>query len=249
MSTINNVQNSSPWNIQGNYQVSGTQGAQEQPKIHHHHHHKSDSQDSVELSNDIKDTSTNGSQSPLSSLVTNGTITQDQENSIKSAFLSARQANPSGAYGSKPTNPLNELVTNGTITQSQADSITNAFKSKVQANGETQGNNAVHHHQAQQTQDASSVLQTPQTSTPPLGITTDNSSASDNNSTSDNDSTTDNNSTTKNPLDNISTLETSLDANSILQSSLDNNSILNNILNNPDSQDPLLDSDQDSNTI
>lgn len=130
MSTINNVLNSSNLSVQGNNQVSSTQG---QPRVHHHHHHqKSNSQDLVQISNEGKEESANSAKSPLNSLVANGTITQDQENSIRGAFLSAKQANHAGTYGSKPTSPLNGLVTNGTITQAQADSITTTFKSRVQ---------------------------------------------------------------------------------------------------------------------
>lgn len=129
MSTINNVLNSSNLNVQNNYKVSDTQ---EQTRVHHKHHHKSISQDSIQISDDAKDKSVDSTKNPLDSLVANGTITQDQENSISSAFLSSRQANQSRSYGSKQANPLTSLVTNGTITKAQADSITTAFKSRVQ---------------------------------------------------------------------------------------------------------------------
>lgn len=148
MGTISNVLNSPNWSIQNNNQVSNTQG---QTKIHHHHH-KNTSQDSVQISDEAKQESDNKPKGPLDSLVANGTITQDQENSIRSAFISARQANKAGTYGSNPTNPLSSLVANNTITQAQADSITTAFKSRVQPNGDnnqlvgTQGQPMVHHH-------------------------------------------------------------------------------------------------------
>lgn len=148
MSTISNVLNSQNLSIQSNNQVSSTQG---QPKVHHHHHKKNDPQDSVQISDEGKAQAANSGKNPLDSLVANGTITQDQEDSIKNAFMSARQANQSGIYGSKPTSPLSSLVANGTITQNQADSITNAFKAN--------GAGGHHHHKEQQTDTNTDVNQ------------------------------------------------------------------------------------------
>lgn len=161
MSTINNVSNSSNLNVQNNYSVSDTE---KQTRVHHHHH-KSNSQDSIQISEEAKDKSVDSAKDPLDSLVANGTITQDQENSISSAFLSARQANQTGTYGSKAANPLNTLVANGTITKEQADSITATFKSRVQPSENTneaqgaQGNHIIHHHHEKRIQDNDSTLE------------------------------------------------------------------------------------------
>ncbi|WP_234122078.1 hypothetical protein [Clostridium hydrogenum] len=146
MSTVSSTTNSSSlYNVQANSQVQDAQ------RVHHHHHHKNQSQDSdsIQLSNQTSQVSSTDptSKTPgiLDSLVANGTISQDQETAIQSAFEAARQANSisSGAYGSsgsKPTNPISGLVANGTISQNQADSIQSAFK-------------ASHHHHVAQTQD------------------------------------------------------------------------------------------------
>lgn len=132
MSTVNTIQNQSVWNVQGNNQVSGTTGQQ---KVHHHHHIQSQDSDSLQIGSQNNDDSKNKFVNPLDSLVTNGTITQDQENAIKSAFSSARQTNQTGTYSSNQTNPISSLVSNGTISQTQADSITSAFKNSVHSHG------------------------------------------------------------------------------------------------------------------
>lgn len=137
MSTINNVLNSSSLNVQNNNQATNTQT---QTHVHHHHHHKQDNasqdsvKDSVQISNESSEISSSPWKNPLDSLVANGTITQDQEISIKSAFMSARQSNQAGTYVKSQSSPLAGLVANGTINQSQADSITSAFKSRIQGN-------------------------------------------------------------------------------------------------------------------
>lgn len=74
-------------------------------------------------------TTTVASKDPLANLVSNGTITQDQSDAIKSAFQAARQANTSGTYSSSQTNPISSLVANGTITQTQATAIQGDLKS------------------------------------------------------------------------------------------------------------------------
>lgn len=147
MSTVNSTSNSSSlYNVQANSQLQDTQ------RVHHHHHHKNQLQDSdsIQLSNQTSQVSSTDptSKTPgiLDSLVANGTISQDQETAIQSAFEAARQANStsSGAYGSsgsKPTNPISGLVSNGTISQNQADSIQSAFKASH------------HHHHVAQAQD------------------------------------------------------------------------------------------------
>lgn len=149
-STLNS---SSLYNVQANAQNPNMQ------KVHHHHHHKDESQDSNSVGTDKKDSQllgskfTNGASSILDNLVSDGTLTQDQENAIQGAFQAAKQSNSSssaGTYsnnGSKVTNPISSLVANGTISQSQADSIQNAFKA------------AHHNHHVEQTQ-ASAVSST-----------------------------------------------------------------------------------------
>ena len=149
MSMINSTSNSSQLYTQATTQVSNTQG---QPSVHHHHHHWSQSQDSIQLSKEGSqgaDSSTGGASSILSILVANGTITQNQENSIEEAFKLARQSSATGTYSSSPTNPISSLVANGTITQDQATSIKSAFKSAAIAH---------HHYNGQQTQDATHTI-------------------------------------------------------------------------------------------
>lgn len=93
-------------NSYNNYnQVSGTQSRP------HHRHQKSN---------------------PLDDLVKAGTITQDQENSIKSALKAGLQTQQAGAVGSTQTNPLGGLVTDGEITQDQENAIKTAFESAKQ---------------------------------------------------------------------------------------------------------------------
>lgn len=133
MSSINTISNSPNLRIQNNPQVSNTQ---EQHKVHHHHH-KDQSQDSIQISDDSKQASTSKPNNILDSLVSNGTISKDQESAIKSAFLSSMHANKTSTYGTSKTSPIDSLITNGTITQTQADSITNAFKSAFQPSQNT----------------------------------------------------------------------------------------------------------------
>ncbi|MFL0198635.1 hypothetical protein ACJDU8_24215 [Clostridium sp. WILCCON 0269] len=64
--------------------------------------------------------------STLDNLVSNGTITADQENSVKSAFISAK--NSFSSYSNTTSQfPLDKLVSNGTITQEQENSIKSAL--------------------------------------------------------------------------------------------------------------------------
>lgn len=133
MSIVNSTLNSSSlYNVQTNSQVENTQRA-------HHHHHKDKSQasDSIQVDNESSQLSgsnfNNGASSILNNLVSDGTLTQDQENAVQSAFQAAKQSNSSssGTYnssGNKLANPISNLVANGTISQSQADSIQSAFK-------------------------------------------------------------------------------------------------------------------------
>ncbi|AWI05817.1 hypothetical protein [Clostridium drakei] len=156
MSTVNSTSNSYNLYTQNSTQISNSQG---QTKVHHHHK-KAESQNSPQFSKEglqalseaNQDATGTTPKSPLDSLVASGTITQDQENSIKSAFRSAKQASLSGAYSSTPANPISSLVANGTITQDQADAIKNSLQSIVQAKQGTQqvsgsqGNTRIHHH-------------------------------------------------------------------------------------------------------
>lgn len=149
MSTVNSTLNSTSLYTQANSQAPNMQ------KVHHHHHHENQSQDSNSIEAGKQDSQllgskfTNGASSILNNLVSDGTLTQDQENAVQGAFQAAKQANSSssaGTYsnnGSRGTNPISGLVANGTISQSQADSIQNAFK-------------AAHHnhHHVEQTQDS-----------------------------------------------------------------------------------------------
>jgi hypothetical protein len=86
--------------------------------------------DSIQLSPDALASSKSSSNndmfsSVLDSLVSSGTITQDQENSITDAFKSARNSFPTYSNGSKGNSqsPLNQLVSSGTITKDQENAI------------------------------------------------------------------------------------------------------------------------------
>lgn len=133
MNTITNTQNTINLYTQSSGQITNTQG---ESRVHHH---KRQSQDSIEISQQGLQAlgsqgGNNSTVNPLDSLVSDGTITQDQADAIQSAFQSAWQSNQaSGTYNSKPTNPLDSLVSSGTITQDQEDAIKNAFKSARQA--------------------------------------------------------------------------------------------------------------------
>ena len=141
MNTINTISNSLNPDVQNNAQTSKIQSAAQDSNKIHHHHHKNKAQDSMQISNQNTDQSAVGFQNPLDTLVSNGTITKDQESAIENAFLSARQAMQTGTYDSTQTNPISSLTSDGTITQDQANSIINAFRS-------------IHHNNMQQAQNS-----------------------------------------------------------------------------------------------
>ena len=89
---------------------------------------------------DSSQTQSNKVNSTLDSLVSSGTITQDQETAIQSALTSSQSGSSQGTATttSSQTDPLSSLVSDGTITQDQANSVTGALKS---------GHH--HHHRAQ----------------------------------------------------------------------------------------------------
>ncbi|MDD3225782.1 MAG: hypothetical protein PHX70_13970 [Clostridium sp.] len=141
MSTISSVSNSNNVYTQAGTGVTNTQG-DNSTSVHHHHHHGNHSKDSIELSQNateqINNSTSGGPSDILSSLVSNGTITQSQADSIKSVFQSASQANMSGTYSSS-INPIGSLVSNGTISQDQVNSIKGAFQSAARTNYYNQG--------------------------------------------------------------------------------------------------------------
>jgi competence protein ComGC/polyhydroxyalkanoate synthesis regulator phasin len=76
----------------------------------------------------------------LDSLVTDGTLTADQEDSILSALESASQGNTTDSSGTETsttedTDPLDSLVTAGTITEDQKDAIEKAFEEAMSSQG------------------------------------------------------------------------------------------------------------------
>ena len=80
---------------------------------------------------------------PLDNLVSNGTITEDQETIIQNAFKAAFKSNQtnSGTYN-KVSNPLDNLVSSGIITQEQKTAVESNFKPAFKP-GETKENNNV----------------------------------------------------------------------------------------------------------
>ncbi|MFT5875620.1 MAG: Ni,Fe-hydrogenase III small subunit [Clostridium sp.] len=66
---------------------------------------------------------------PLDTLISTGTITQDQVASIKSAFESSIR--PAKPQNDPVTSTLDALVTSGTITLEQETTIENAFETAM----------------------------------------------------------------------------------------------------------------------
>lgn len=106
--------------------------------------HKKYGQDSIELSqcgmetlNNFATRNTNidnNINNSLDSLVSAGTITQDQADAVTNAFQSRTQSiQPSAVYNKRPTNPLDSLVSDGTITQDQETAIKSAFDSAMKS--------------------------------------------------------------------------------------------------------------------
>ena len=110
--------------------------ALEQSKMQHQK--KQEENDSISISQQaVQTTQVGSSSSPLDSLVSKGTINQDQANAVQSIFQSGgKEIQASGTYSNKTKhqNPLDSLVTAGTITQDQKDEIQSAFQSAIQAN-------------------------------------------------------------------------------------------------------------------
>lgn len=103
---------------------------------------KQEQNDSIEISQQAIQTLGNSTQaasntSPLDSLVSAGTITQDQANAVLSVFQSVGNSiQTSGKYNNKTKtqNPLDSLVSAGTITQDQENSIKSALHKAMKAN-------------------------------------------------------------------------------------------------------------------
>lgn len=79
--------------------------------------------------------------SPLAGLVSDGTITSEQEQAIKEALETARMAyaTQAGAQNASSNatlkDPLSSLVSSGTITEEQKEAVSEALKSGMKANG------------------------------------------------------------------------------------------------------------------
>ena len=91
-------------------------------------------QDSAEISPEALQASRNSKISPLAGLVSDGTITKDQENIIASTLQAAMQSqfatqSQSGITSTSETDPLASLVSSGAITQDQADTVTSTLQS------------------------------------------------------------------------------------------------------------------------
>lgn len=87
------------------------------------------SPEALNTSNSLQSSNTNNIlNSALDDLVENNTITQDQEDSIKSA-LSPSNTSSSTYSNTSSQSPLDELVSSGIITKDQEDSIKDALLS------------------------------------------------------------------------------------------------------------------------
>ena len=99
---------------------------------------KQEDNDSILISQQaLQATQATSTSNPLDSLVSAGTITQDQADAIQSVFQSgSKQIQSSGTYSNKTRhqNPLDSLVTSGTITQDQKNEIQSTLKSAIKAN-------------------------------------------------------------------------------------------------------------------
>jgi competence protein ComGC len=79
--------------------------------------------------------------SPLAGLVSDGTITSEQEQAIKEALETARMAyaTQAGAQNASSNatlkDPLSSLVSSGAITEEQKEAVSEALKSGMKANG------------------------------------------------------------------------------------------------------------------
>ncbi|SPF41060.1 conserved hypothetical protein [Candidatus Desulfosporosinus infrequens] len=96
-------------------------------------------QDTAQFSPQALQAANSSKTNPLDALVSNGTITQDQETAIDSTLQAAMQAQSgtqsqsstasTATTGSATTSgPLGSLVTSGVISQSQANAVTNTLK-------------------------------------------------------------------------------------------------------------------------
>ena len=140
MNTISNNLKTSSLYTQSTEQ---TNNIEEQSKVKHH---KKKMEDCVDISkeglqflnNSTQSTSSNPAKDALDNLVSSGTITQEQEDAITSAFESSRKSSESQLTynnSNKSANPIANLVSSGTITKDQANSIQNALKAS--RNGDT----------------------------------------------------------------------------------------------------------------
>ncbi|URZ14629.1 hypothetical protein [Clostridium felsineum] len=82
------------------------------------------------IENDAKSFNNSDFSKSINSLVTDGTLTETQATSVKSAFQSAVQCAAYGNYNSNAANPFSALISSGTITKDQMVAIQSAFKSK-----------------------------------------------------------------------------------------------------------------------
>lgn len=102
--------------------------------------HKKQAQDSIELSQQrvtsLQGANINNSiSSSLDSLVSAGTITQEQADAVTNIFEAGRQTMQTArTYNTKPVNPLDSLVSSGTITKEQEESIKSAFEAARKSN-------------------------------------------------------------------------------------------------------------------
>lgn len=129
MNTISNSQNS--LDVYALKKLQETK-ASEQSRLHQHHKRQLEN-DSISISQQGLQGTQGGS--PLDSLVSAGTITQDQADAVQSVFQSrGKEIQTSGTYSNKTKhqNPLDSLVSAGTITQEQKDAIDSTLRSSIQ---------------------------------------------------------------------------------------------------------------------
>ena len=122
MNTISNYQSLNNWYTQSSSQNAVTSHKRQNDGVREVGQQKGDNKPG----NKVEDV--------LENLVTDGTITEEQENSIKTAIQNAIQSSAYTRYKIQSTsddsisvNPLESLVESGTITQEQADAVKNAL--------------------------------------------------------------------------------------------------------------------------
>jgi len=138
MNTISNSQST----IDATYALKKIQEAKDLAEYKVEQKQKQEDSDSIKISEEALQTVGSSIQgasnnSSLASLVSAGTLTQDQANAVESIFQSGSTSiQASGTYNNtnKSQSPLAGLVASGTITEDQENEIKSVFQAEMKAN-------------------------------------------------------------------------------------------------------------------